>query len=192
MANPVKAWRTVDAGPAQPLHQMVQPSLVLPLAHAAAHRDEALALVSADALVRRLCDGPDGVREDVPRVDPAPAAGSTAASLRGAPLLPTEWVLARHATSMSVKNRVLRLLKPRVPGSQSLEYLRKSKNTDARPCPAGPNPGPGMAPATRTRRWNTRCGHFASPRRNRSASIPVTVYPACVVLVFPCLTPSRR
>jgi len=44
MPIPVKAWRTVDAGPAQSLHQMVQPSLVLPLAHAAAHRDEALLL----------------------------------------------------------------------------------------------------------------------------------------------------
>jgi len=139
MANPVKAWRTVDAGSAQSLHEVVQTPLELALAQPAAHRDEALALVSADALVRRLCDGPGGVREDVPRVDPAPAAGSTAASLQGALLLPTEWVVARHATSMSVANQVhrrspsvlsgtvcRRLDKPGVGGSSPPESARYS------------------------------------------------------------------
>jgi hypothetical protein len=121
MANPVKAWRTVDAGSAQPLHQVVQPSLVLPLAQSAAHRDEALALVSADALVRRLCDRPNAVREGVARENPAPVAGSARAPLWGPFLLPAERILGRHATPLCAKKQVLRLSKPHVPGSRSLK-----------------------------------------------------------------------
>jgi len=134
MPIPVKAWRTVDAGPSLSLYQMIQTPFELALAQSAAHPDKGLALVSADAFVGRLCDRPDGVREAVATVNPAPATGSARAPLRGPLLLPGERVLARHATSSSVANQVhrrspsvlpgtvcRRLGKPRVNGSWSLK-----------------------------------------------------------------------
>jgi hypothetical protein len=121
MSNPVKARRTMDAGSAQPLHEVVQTPFELALAHPAAHHDEALAPVPTDAPIRRLCDGPNAVWEGVARENPAPVAGSAGAPLRGPLLLPAEWILARHATSWSANNRVLRLTKPLVPDSQGFE-----------------------------------------------------------------------
>ena len=131
MANLVKAWRTVNAGPAQSLHEVVQPPFELALAQSAAHRDEALALVSADALVRRLCDRPNAVRKGVARENPAPVVGFARPPLRGPPLPPRERIPSRHATSMSAKNRVPRLPKPMVGGSSPPGRARVSSTSDA-------------------------------------------------------------